>query len=70
MITPWIDIIEGWIGDNDCSLSMVDSMTSQGWLKKTNFKEDGEDPINAMVRIDVTWGHACQFLENEIKDYH
>ena len=31
------------------SLSMTESSTSEGWARKTNFKEDGEDPIQATV---------------------
>jgi hypothetical protein len=38
-ITPWIDLISKrlWLGD--CALSMTDSTTSTGWLKKMNFLE-------------------------------
>eukprot|EP00984_Skeletonema_dohrnii_P016768 scaffold7500_cov75-Skeletonema_dohrnii-CCMP3373.AAC.4 len=48
-ITVWIDILAGRIGAEDCCLSMVDSTTSSGWAYKTNFKEEGEDPIEAAV---------------------
>jgi hypothetical protein len=32
---------------------MTDSMTSEGWLKKTNFIEDGKSPIQATIRLEV-----------------
>ena len=69
IITPWIDIIAGRLQPGDCSLSMTDSSTSEGWSRKTNFKEDGDDPIQATVRLEVARGHAQRFMENEIKDY-
>ena len=69
IITPWIDIIAGRIGKGDCSLSMTDSSTSEGWQRKTNFKEDGEEPIQAEVRIDVAREDAMRKLENGIKNY-
>ena len=69
IITPWIDIIAGRLGQGDCSLSMTDSSTSEGWAKKTNFKEDGEDPIQATVRIEVARGHAKRLMDAQVKDY-
>ena len=69
IITPWVDILAGRLGKGDCSLSMTDSSTSEGWSRKTNFKEDGEDPIQATVRLDVARSHTRCFMEYEIKDY-
>ena len=69
IITPWIDIIAGRLGKGDCSLSMTDSSTSEGWARKTNFKEDGEDPIQATVRIEVARGHAKRLMDAQVKDY-
>ena len=69
IITPWIDILAGRIEPGDCSLSMTDSSTSAGWANKTNFKEDGDDPIQATVRLEVARGHARRLMENSIKDY-
>jgi hypothetical protein len=53
IITPWVDIIAGCLTRGDCALSMTDSTTSEGWLKKTNFIEDGESPIQATIRLEV-----------------
>jgi len=48
---------------------MTDSTTSEGWTRKTNFKEDREDPIQATVRIQVAREHATRLMEHGIKDY-
>ena len=69
IITVWIDIINGRLKHGDCSLSMTDSTTSEGWTRKTNFKEDREDPIQATVRIQVAREHATRLMEHGIKDY-
>ena len=69
IITPWIDIIAGRLKRGDCALSMTDSTTSEGWLRKTNFIEDGESAIQATIRIEVARLHATHYLENEIREY-
>jgi hypothetical protein len=56
IITPWIDIIRGRLKPGDCALSMTDSTTSEGWLRKTNFSELREDPEQATVRL----GACCK----------
>lgn len=68
IITPWIDIVAGRLGDGDCALSMTDSTTSEGWLRKTNFKED-DDPVQAGVRIQVAREHATRYMRHWIRDY-
>ena len=62
-------MINGRLKEGDCSLSMTDSSTSEGWAKKTNFKEACEDPIQATVRIEVARGHAMRLMDKSIKDY-
>jgi len=69
IITPWIDILAGRLRPGNCSLSMTDSSTSEGWARKTNFKEDGEDPIQATVRLEVARAHARRLMKNQIRDY-
>jgi hypothetical protein len=32
IITPWIDIIKGWLNPGDCALSMTDSTAAEGWM--------------------------------------
>jgi len=69
IITPWGDIIAGRITNGDCALSMTDSTTSEGWLRKSNFIEDGEDPIQATIQLKVACHHATHYLSNEIREY-
>ena len=67
VITPWINVIDKRMSHGDCSLSMTDSSTSEGWLRKSNFKEDGESPIQATVRLKVYRSDAKRIMENKIK---
>jgi len=48
---------------------MTDSTTSEGWLRKANFIDDGEDPIQANIRIKVARLHATHYLSNENREY-
>jgi hypothetical protein len=58
IISPWFDILAGCLNDGDCSLSMMDSTTSEGWMRKMNFKED-ENGIQATIRIEVAQSHVA-----------
>ncbi len=58
IITPWVDIIAGRLSNSNCALLMTNNTTSKGWLKKTNFIKDREDPIQATIRIEVARLHA------------
>jgi hypothetical protein len=69
IITPWVDIIAGRLTRGDCALSMTDSTTSESWLKKTNFIEDGESPIQATIHLEVARLHALHYLSHEIREY-
>ena len=44
-IGPWIDILEHNTTPLDCSLSQTDSSTTEGWLRRSNFKEATESNI-------------------------
>ena len=48
---------------------MTDSSTSEGWLKKSNFTELTDDPIQATVRLEVCRSQAMRMMKNGIKDY-
>jgi hypothetical protein len=52
IISPWVDILAGRLNDEDCSLSMMGSTISEGWMRKTNFEED-KNRIQATIRIEV-----------------
>ena len=69
VITPCIDIIAKRLGRGDCSLPMTDSSTSEGCLRKSNFKEDGENSIQATIRLEVSRSEAKRIMENKIKNY-
>jgi hypothetical protein len=52
IISPWVDLLAGRLNQGDCALSMTDSTTLAGWLRKTNFQEhtgDDPDPVQARV---------------------
>lgn len=69
IVTPWIDLISKRLRPGDCALSMTDSTTSAGWLKKTNFLEEGSDPIEETVRLEIARKHASHFTHHNIKEY-
>jgi hypothetical protein len=69
LITSWVNIIAGRLTHGNCLLSMTDSMTSEGWLKKTNFIDDGEEPIQATICLKVACLHASQYLLHGIREY-
>jgi hypothetical protein len=68
VITPWVDIIAGRLSKSDCALSMTDSTTSAGWMRKSNFREE-EDPLQAAARIEVARSHARRYMNQEIRDF-
>jgi hypothetical protein len=68
VISPWVNILAGRIKRGDCSLSMTDSTTSKGWLRKTNYKED-IDGDQATIQIELARSHASRFMEEGIREY-
>ena len=69
IITTWVDILAGRLKHGDCALSMTDSTTSAGWLRKSNFIEDDESPIQATIRLEVARHHALHYLQTGIREY-
>ena len=69
IITPWINLISKRLRQWDCALSMTDSTTSAGWLKKMNFLERGSDPIKETIRLEIARTHASQLTNHDIKEY-
>jgi hypothetical protein len=69
IITPWVDIIAGRLSNGNYALLMTNNTTSEGWLKKTNFIKDGEDPIQATICIEVACLHATHYLSHGIQEY-
>ena len=48
---------------------MTDSTTAEGWLRKSNFTELRECPIQASVRIEAAQKFATLMMEFGIKSY-
>ncbi len=48
---------------------MTDSTASEGWPRKSNFIKEGEDPIQAKIRLEVARLHATHYLSNGIREY-
>ncbi len=69
IITPWIDLINKRLCPGDCALSMTDSTTSTGWMKKTNFSVEKMDTSEATVRLEIARQHASHFTNYNIKKY-
>jgi hypothetical protein len=69
IITPWVDSLAGRLKNSDCAPSMTDSSTSEGWLRNTNFIEDGKDPIQATIRLEVARLHASHDLTHGVREY-
>jgi hypothetical protein len=72
IVLPWVNMLAGRLKWGDCALLMMDSSTSAGWLRKTNFREiigEDADPVQAKVRIEMVQHHATLFLEAGIEEY-
>ena len=48
---------------------MTDISTSEGWVQRVNFKEDGEEQIQATTHLEVARSHISCLLAHGIKDY-
>jgi len=69
VITPWIDIILGRLIAGDCALSMTDSTTAEGGMRKSNFVEPNEHPVQAKTRVVAARKYASIFMDADIKGY-
>jgi hypothetical protein len=69
VITPWIDILNDRLTAGDCALSMTDSTTAEGWMRKSNFVEPNEHPVQAKTRVDAARKYASIFMDADIKGY-
>jgi hypothetical protein len=66
---PWVDIIRGCLKAGDCVLSMTNSTTLEGQLRKTNFSELGDKTIQALVRLKAERMHAMKYMTTGIREY-
>jgi hypothetical protein len=69
IISPWVDILAGRLNSQDCVLSMTDSTTAEGWLKKSNFSKLEESKIQSSVRIKASQMQATLFMSLGIMNY-
>jgi hypothetical protein len=69
IVTPWVDIINGWLSSGDCALSMTDSTMAEGWMQKSNFSEIGIDPVQARTRVKAARKYAEIFMNADVKSY-
>jgi len=69
VIGPWIDIIESNLPPTSCILSMTDSTSSNGWLKKSNFMEQDENNQQTKAKRMLARSHALRLLANDVKEY-
>ena len=51
IICIWVDAIEGVIKPEDCLLSLGDNTSATGWLRRSNFLEEGEEDHDTTVKL-------------------
>ena len=68
-IGPWIDILENNTIALDCILSQIDSSTTEGWLRRFNFKEETESNLQTGEKLKWARDHSSRTLDNELKEY-
>ena len=67
IVSIWLDIYDGDISAEDCVLSMGDSTNAIGWVKKSNFLEEGETHHDQTARIRASPKLAELAMDNKIK---
>ncbi len=48
---------------------MTDSMTVEGWMKKSNFDKPNNNPIQATACVDAARKYASIFMNADMKGY-
>ena len=69
VVTVWVEISEGRVPPLSCILSMTDSTTTAGWLRKSNFQEDDENSEQLLCKQELAREHASRLLNSTIKEY-
>ena len=52
-----------------CILAMTDSTTSAGWLRKSNFCDDGDSKSHMRAKMHTARAHAARLLRYDIREY-
>ena len=70
VICPWIDMLEDNMPKLSCILSMTDSTTAAGWLRKSNFQDnEKESEIMTEVKLEISRSHASRLLKFQCVNY-
>ena len=69
IVGPWIDLLSDQLPPLSCSISLTDSTTSAGWLRKSNFSDTGENAEHFHAKLQVARSHATRFIDNDIREY-
>ena len=70
VIGPWVDMIEGNMPKLSCILSLTDSTTTAGWLKKSNFQySENKSHEMTSAKLKISRGYALRLLEHSCVDY-
>ena len=65
----WLDVIDGDIGTKYCVLLMGDSTNAIGWVKKSNFVEEGETHHDQTAKLRSARKLVDLAINNTIKLY-
>jgi len=68
-IRPWIDILEHNTTPLDCILSQTDSSTTEGWLRRFNFKEATKSNVQSGETLKWARDHSSRTLVSQLKEY-
>ena len=68
-IGPWLDIASDNLPPLSFILSMTDSTTSAGWLRKSNFMDRGDSPSHMRQKSQTSREHASRLMKHQIKEY-
>ena len=69
VVSIWIDILKKKVSKEDCLLSMGDSTTAMGWLRRSNFRAKDESDQEWIVKQDVARKLAELILDSELVLY-
>ena len=69
IVSIWLDIHDGDISAEDCALSMGDSTNAIGWVKKSNFLEEGETHHDQTAKLRASRKLAELAMGQKVKLY-
>jgi hypothetical protein len=65
VVCIWVDICEKRVNKHDCLLSIGDSTSAMGWLRRSNFREKDESDLDWLAKQSVSRKLANLILESE-----